>query len=111
MQRGDCERAIRAAVVELVRLTGAIPMNEPVRTGVEGTWEGALPTGEVTFLFTNIEGSTRLWEQHAEARRLTLARHDALLHAAIEAHQGHVFKTMGNAFCVAFASAHRKGRG
>jgi class 3 adenylate cyclase len=57
------------------------------------------------------EGSTKPWEQHAEAMRLTLARHDALLHAAIEAHQGHVFKTMGDAFCVAFASAHRKGRG
>ncbi len=47
----------------------------------------------------------------AEAMRLALARHDALLHAAIEAHQGHVFQTMGDAFCVAFASAHRKGRG
>ena len=41
-----------------------------------------LPTGTVTFLFTDIEGSTRLWEQHPEAMRAALARHDALLRAA-----------------------------
>ena len=38
----------------------------------------SLPTGTVTFLFTDIEGSTRLWEQHPEAMRAALARHDAL---------------------------------
>src|SRR5438046_985908 len=38
----------------------------------------ALPSGTVTFLFTDIEGSTRLWEQHPEAMRAALARHDAL---------------------------------
>src|SRR5437762_13324399 len=63
-----------------------------------------LPTGTVTFLFTDIEGSTRLWEQQPDAMRLALARHDALLRAAIETHGGHVFKTMGDAFCAAFAS-------
>src|SRR5437762_12847208 len=64
-----------------------------------------LPTGTVTFLFTDIEGSTRLWEQQPDAMRLALARHDALLRAAIEAHGGHVFKTIGDAFCAVFASA------
>jgi predicted ATPase/class 3 adenylate cyclase len=64
-----------------------------------------LPTGTVTFLFTDIEGSTRLWEQHPEAMRAALARHDALLRAAIEARGGHVFKTMGDAFCSAFSAA------
>jgi class 3 adenylate cyclase len=64
-----------------------------------------LPTGTVTFLFTDIEGSTRLWEQRPEAMRIALARHDALLHHAIEAHGGSVFKTMGDAFCDAFAMA------
>jgi predicted ATPase/class 3 adenylate cyclase len=64
-----------------------------------------LPTGTVTFLFTDIEGSTRLWEQHPEAMRLALARHDALLRQAIENHGGHVFKTMGDQFCAAFAAA------
>ena len=64
-----------------------------------------LPTGTVTFLFTDIEGSTRLWEEHPKAMRLALARHDALLRQAIESHGGHVFKTMGDQFCAAFAGA------
>src|SRR5881628_1594120 len=65
----------------------------------------ALPTGTVTFLFTDIEGSTRLWEEHPEAMRVALARHDAFLRHAIETHGGHVFKTVGDAFCAAFATA------
>ena len=43
-----------------------------------------LPTGTVTFLFTDIEGSTRLWESHAAAMRAALARHDGLLRACID---------------------------
>jgi len=65
----------------------------------------ALPTGTITFLFTDIEGSTRLWETHPEAMRLALARHDRLMRQAIEMRQGYVFKTVGDAFCAAFASA------
>ena len=42
-----------------------------------------LPTGTVTFLFTDIEGSSRLWEQHPKAMQNALAQHDALLQAAI----------------------------
>ena len=64
-----------------------------------------LPSGNVTFLFTDIEGSTRLWEQHPEAMRMALAHHDALLHEAIESHQGFVIKTIGDAFCAVFARA------
>src|SRR5216684_3788909 len=64
-----------------------------------------LPRGTVTFLLTDIEGSTRLWEQHPQAMRLALARHDALLRQAIESHGGRVFKTMGDPFCAAFAGA------
>src|SRR5438270_4291439 len=64
-----------------------------------------LPAGTVTFLFTDIEGSTQLWEQYPEAMRQALARHDALLRHAIEAHGGHVFKTVGDQFCAAFATA------
>jgi class 3 adenylate cyclase len=48
--------------------------------------------GTVTFLFTDIEGSTRLWEQHPEAMLPALARHDALLRTGIEAHRGLTFK-------------------
>ena len=63
------------------------------------------PTGTVTFLFTDIEGSTRLWEQHPDAMRLALARHDALLCRSIEGAGGYVFKTVGDAFCAAFSTA------
>src|SRR3989442_2990229 len=64
-----------------------------------------LPTGTVTLLFTDIEGSTRLWEAHAAAMRAALARHDALLRHCIRDHHGHVFKTGGDAFCAAFHTA------
>src|SRR5262245_46925395 len=57
-----------------------------------------LPSGTVTFLFTDIEGSTRLWEQHPRAMELALAQHHALLREAIEAHGGVVFQIIGDAF-------------
>ncbi len=63
------------------------------------------PTGTVTFLFTDIEGSTKLWDQHPEAMREALERHDRLMHQSITANDGVVFKTMGDAFCVAFHTA------
>ena len=59
----------------------------------------------VTFLFTDIEGSTGLWEQEGEAMRSALQRHNALLAAVIERHRGCVFKTVGDAFCVTFDDA------
>ncbi len=62
-----------------------------------------LPTGTVTFLFTDIEGSTTRWEQHPEAMRAALARHDALLRAVLTAHGGFVFKMVGDAVYAAFA--------
>jgi predicted ATPase/class 3 adenylate cyclase len=64
-----------------------------------------LPTGTVTFLFTDIQGSTKLWEEHPEAMGLALARHDTLLRKVIEDNEGVVFKTIGDAFCAAFATA------
>ena len=51
--------------------------------------------GTVTFLFTDIEGSTRLWQQHPESMRTALARHDALLGSIIESHAGVVVKSRG----------------
>jgi predicted ATPase/class 3 adenylate cyclase len=66
-----------------------------------------VPTGIVTFLFTDIEGSTRLWERQPDAMRSALARHDALMRKTILEHEGHVFKTIGDAFCAAFSSADR----
>lgn len=64
-----------------------------------------LPSGTVTFLFTDLEGSTRLWEQHPDAARLALARHNILLRHALETHGGHIFGSGGDSFAVAFASA------
>lgn len=64
-----------------------------------------VPTGTVTFLFTDIEGSTQRWEQHAEAMKAAVARHEQLVTAAIEQHGGYVFKMMGDAFCAAFPTA------
>src|SRR5262249_8267101 len=63
------------------------------------------PTGTVTFLFTDIEGSTPLWEQHPAAMSTALARHDALMRRTMASHRGYVFKTVGDAFCVAFVTA------
>ena len=63
------------------------------------------PTGTLTFLFTDIEGSTRLWEHDAQGMQAALARHDELLRGAIEERGGYVFKTVGDAFCAAFLTA------
>jgi len=54
----------------------------------------ALPTRTVTF--TDLEASTRLWEQHPDAMQDALARHDEILREAIAAHDGHVVKTTGD---------------
>ncbi len=59
----------------------------------------------MTLLFSDIEGSTRLWEDHPELMRDALARHDELMSAAVESAGGFVFKTVGDAFCVAFPTA------
>ena len=64
-----------------------------------------LPTGTVTFLYTDIEGSTQRWEHQPQAMRAAVARHDALLRAAIATHQGQVFRTVGDGLCAAFATA------
>jgi predicted ATPase/class 3 adenylate cyclase len=64
-----------------------------------------LPTGTVTFLFTDVEGSTKLWERYPEAMPATMARHDEVLRGMMESSGGFVFKTIGDAFCVAFPSA------
>jgi serine phosphatase RsbU (regulator of sigma subunit)/class 3 adenylate cyclase len=65
----------------------------------------SLPTGTVTFLFTDIEGSTQLWERHPDAMRLALARHDALLRQAIETRGGQIFAAFGDGFGAAFVTA------
>src|SRR5215213_11169703 len=62
------------------------------------------PSGTIAFLFTDIEGSTRKWQAYGAAMGEAVARHDELMRVAIAAHDGHVFKTVGDAFCAAFTT-------
>ncbi len=72
-------------------------MNE--RTGRSAN----LPTGTVTFLFTDIEGLTAMWEEYSSHMQNAIARHDEILRGAVESHGGYVFKMIGDACCAAFA--------
>jgi predicted ATPase/class 3 adenylate cyclase len=63
------------------------------------------PTGTVTHLFTDIENSSGLWEQHPEAMSAALTRHDAILRSAIAGHAGHVVKSTGDGFHAVFRTA------
>jgi predicted ATPase/class 3 adenylate cyclase len=67
--------------------------------------EPARPSGTVTFLFTDIESSTRLWEQHPAEMRGALEAHDMLVREAIATAGGYIFATGGDGFCVAFQRA------
>ena len=64
-----------------------------------------VPSGTVTFLFTDLESSSRLWETHPEAMKAALARHDAILRDAVESQGGHVVKTTGDGVHAVFATA------
>jgi class 3 adenylate cyclase len=68
---------------------------------------GGPPSGVVTFLFTDIEGSTRRWEADAEAMRAALLAHDEVLRSAIESHSGFMFSHTGDCVVAAFASRGR----
>ena len=65
----------------------------------------SLPSGAVTFLFTDIEDSTRLWQEHPEAMSIAHAHHDEILRKAIADNHGYVFQIVGDSFCVAFQNA------
>jgi predicted ATPase/class 3 adenylate cyclase/Tfp pilus assembly protein PilF len=67
--------------------------------------DSRFPTGTGTFLFTDIEGSTTLWEQHPDAMQAALARHDRLLRHAIESSDGCIVKSMGDGVYAVFAAA------
>jgi len=64
----------------------------------------AAPSGVVTFLFTDVEGSTRRWESDADGMRTAMAAHDEVLRTAIEEHGGWLFKHTGDGVCAAFSS-------
>jgi predicted ATPase/class 3 adenylate cyclase len=65
----------------------------------------SLPTGTVTFLFTDIEGSTKLWEQYPEAMKAALAKHDSILKEIIESNHGYIIKTTGDGVHTVFTTA------
>ena len=64
-----------------------------------------VPSGTVTLLFSDVEGSTRLWEAERDAMAAALRRHDEIMRSAIEQVGGYVFKTVGDSFCAAFSAA------
>lgn len=66
---------------------------------------GSLPSGTVTFLFTDIEGSTTLARLHPETWESTRAHHDEILESAVASNNGYVFQVVGDAFCAAFHKA------
>ena len=95
----------------LPRLSGSLPRHGDIAwlRGAYGVGRGdamtaAAPSGVVTFLFTDVEGSTRRWEADADAMRAALVAHDEVLRAAIEAHGGFLFSHTGDGVCAAFAS-------
>jgi predicted ATPase/class 3 adenylate cyclase len=71
----------------------------------DGTGVAGRPSGTVTFLFTDVEGSTRLWAADKDAMSASLLVHDAILRGAIEGNGGYVFTTAGDSFAAAFARA------
>jgi predicted ATPase/class 3 adenylate cyclase len=111
-------QAVRRFRTRLSKEIGIEPT--PVLTAVEATLTGALdadasdraatnnnglPTGTLTFLLTDIEGSTELWQRDEAAMSDALAAHDSVLQALVDAHGGHVIKHTGDGICAVFTSA------
>ncbi|HJZ49636.1 MAG TPA: adenylate/guanylate cyclase domain-containing protein, partial [Roseiflexaceae bacterium] len=112
-QRLEIPPADRAAFVSFAR---GLPDFEPpalpdqpaavrLASAPDDPAPAGLPSGTVTFLFTDVEGSTRLWEQHPAAMRAALTRHDAILGSAIARHNGARVKGTGDGLHAAFARA------
>jgi class 3 adenylate cyclase len=76
---------------------GAVLAGEALMSG--------MPSGTVTLLFTDVEGSTQLWDAERDAMAAALRRHDEILRDTIERSGGYVFKTVGDSFCAAFSAA------
>lgn len=75
----------------------------PGRSAPRRERNGVRPAAVVTLVFSDIEGSTQRWERDRDAMASALARHDLLMRDAIERAGGHVFKTVGDAFCASFS--------
>src|SRR3712207_4702876 len=102
-------RPPRSTLFPYTTLFRSLPGADAVAPAKSGRWLGSsmaeLPTGTVTFLFTDIEGSTKLWERNPRAMQVALARHDEILRQVIDVRRGYVFKTVGDAFCAVFSTA------
>ena len=100
-----------APLVDVLRRPSRLAQNRPrgrsslCPTSCESRVDSALPTGTVTFLFTDIEGSTALWERHPEAMQAALARHDRTLREAVESCSGVIVKTTGDGAYAVFRAA------
>jgi predicted ATPase/class 3 adenylate cyclase len=93
---------------ELVQLEQQILQHDERLLGPMATGRStptALPTGTVTFLFTDIEDSTRLWEEQPDTMRRVVADHQQLLRETVEAHDGRVVKSIGDGMMAVFADA------
>ena len=103
---GEFAGALRAALglPAYDRDPGAAPAQVTLAARAD-TPPAGLPQGTVTFLFTDLEGSTRRWEAHPAQMREALARHDAIVRGAVESHGGVVFSAMGDGMAAVFASA------
>lgn len=88
-------------IARLLELANAAAVDEVPRAETST----ALPTGTVTFLFTDIEGSTKLAQEYPDAIPALLARHHEILKQRVQAHNGHVFQIVGDSICAAFRSA------
>jgi predicted ATPase/class 3 adenylate cyclase len=91
--------------VELLYAENQFGSNKPLKVQSKNAATQKLPSGTVTFLFTDIEGSTKLAQQYPEQMPALLARHHEILNKAITAHNGFTFEIVGDSFAAAFHSA------
>jgi predicted ATPase/class 3 adenylate cyclase len=101
----ELERSVLAQRPELAWRPPATTTGPGLTDGQDLPPLAGEPSGTITLLFTDIEGSTKLWESYEETMSPALARHDEVVRRALQEHGGHVFKTVGDAFCAAFAAA------
>src|SRR5207237_2813243 len=101
----------RASLEAASRSPRAIPPVPPLAAGGKPSPPlvdlpmSSRPSGTVTFPFTDVEGSTQLWEQHHSWMEAAHRRHEAILREAIAAHGGYAYKQIGDAFQAAFQTA------
>jgi predicted ATPase/class 3 adenylate cyclase len=92
----EVARGLRSVDQLLLAHEPAVPTSTP---------DSPRPTGTVTFLYTDIEGSTQLWREHPKAMAVAQARHDQILREALESNNGYVYQVIGDGFCAAFHTA------